>query len=1108
MHRSRQASAAIAVVLLLFGGVLSLHGADPTATVRGAVFDQSGGAVPDVKLEITHQGTRLKRTIATNALGSFIFPLLPIGSYELTAAKAGFRRYVQTGIVLTVNAEVTVNVSLQVGAVDQSVTVSGEASLVNTQTAMVRQLVSGEQIDKLPLNGRNVLQLTLLTGGVLDTGGSNANQGFIHQNARVYPSASGGRADSMNFILDGATNNDRYTNVSLPFPNPDAVAEFSFLSNSFSAEYGAALGGVVNAVSKTGTNELHGSAFEYLRNSRLNASNFFTPGVSDRLKRNQVGFSVGGPVELPRLYKGRDRTFFFLSWQQMFLRQSPVNSSTRTWRPEELEGDFSYQSGQTRRTLLDPLTGQPMPGSKIPASRFDPVSLKLARMLPVGDPVTGLLTYRAARSIVDNPQWLARVDHMIGSRNRLNLRYFRDFYDEIPDGDPNNPFLCWGSAVPARSQSYLISDTHIFSPRLLGAWSFTYARILSPNSFNMPGPADGKPSSLGIQGIPDGMLDVYAQVRMPAGFKGYFQKIYQNTFQYQGSVTYVVNRHEMKWGIDYHRAQLNQFRDAAQPIFRFGTTYSNFTEADFLMGFPNSFSATSSWAESLRQPRLHLYFQDNIRVSRRLAVNVGIRYDPFMPWVEKGRDTVTLWRPGLKSQRFPKLPTGAVVAGDPGVPQHGYSRDMNNLAPRLGFAFDPTGKARTAIRGGAGIFFGQPPGGTLNQMSMASFPFINSVSVTSPGSMGAGGFSNVFRTGTSAAISNPFLGGTGAPTADTPVPSPLTYYSTAADYVLAYTAQWNLSVEHQLAPGTTASVTYIGSKSTHLQAAQQLNPAIYIPGVGADGKALSTTANVNDRRPYGPALGSIVESQSDSNSNHNALALGFRKRYGGGHWWSRSTIDANFTWSHTLDVQDSSINAGSGGTRHPFNDRLDYGNADFDRRHRLVLSYVWDLPRMDGYHRILRGVLGSWSTSSIVTLQSGGPFSIASGIDRNFGLGGNFADQVLPDATLPGDRSKQDKILKWFNTAAFGTNALGTVGNTGRNILRAPGLATVDFSVVKSFPLGSGEKRRLEFRGDFFNFFNRTNLGNPTNNAASTLFGRILSAGSPRIVQLAGKIYF
>ncbi len=1103
---------AIAVIGYLFCGVFVSQCADPTATVRGTVFDSTHGAVPGVSLEMRHQGTQLRRTTETDAVGNFIFPLLPIGSYDLAATKSGFRRYVQTGIILTVNAEVTVHVNLQVGAVDQSVTVSGEASLVNTQTAAVRQLVSGEQIDKLPLNGRNVLQLTLLTGGVLDTGGSNANQGFIHQNARVYPSASGGRADSMNFILDGATNNDRYTNVSLPFPNPDAVAEFSFLSNSFSAEYGAALGGVVNAVSKSGTNEVHGSAFEYLRNAKMNGSNFFTPGVSDRLKRNQAGFSLGGPVVLPGVYKGKDKTFFFLSWQGMYLRQSPVNSSTRTWRPEEIAGDYSYQSQQTKRTLLDPLTGQPLADSKIPASRFDPISKKLAAMLPVGDPVSGIYTYRAARSIVDNPQWLARVDHMIGSKNRLNLRYFRDFYDEIPDGDPSNPFLCWGSAVPAKSQSYLISDTHIFSPRLLGTASFTYARILSPNSYNMAGPANGKPSSLGFQGIPDGMLDVYAQVRMPGGFTGYFQKIFQNTFQYQGSLTYVVNRHEMKWGIEYYRAQLNQFRDAAQPIFRFGTTYTNFTEADFLMGFPNSFSATSSWDESLRQPRLHMYFQDNIRVSRRLTLNLGIRYDPFMPWLEKGRNVVSLWRPGLKSQRFPKMPTGAVVGGDPGVPEHGYSSDLNNFAPRLGFAFDPTGKARTAIRGGAGFFFGQPLGGTINQMSMANFPFIQSVSITSPGSKGAGGFANPFRTGTADAIFNPFLGGAGAPTADTTVPVPLTYYSTAANYVLPYTVQWNFSMEHQLGSGVTVAATYIGSKSTHLQAAQQLNPAIYIPGVGPDGKALSTSANINDRRPYGPAMGSIVESQSDQNSNHNALALNFRKRSVGGHWWSRSTVDVNYTWSHTLDVQDSSINAGSGGTRHPFNDRLDYGNADFDRRQRLVLSYVWDLPKLAGYNPFLRGALGGWSTASIVTLQTGPPFSIASGIDRNYGLGGNYADQILPDATLPSNRSKDEKILKWFNTAAFGTNALGTVGNTGRNILRAPGLATVDFSLVKSFPLGrllgGGEARRLEFRGDFFNFFNRVNLGNPNNNAANAMFGRILTAGNPRIVQLAGKIYF
>jgi hypothetical protein len=1088
-------------------------GAAPTGTIRGAALDASEAAVPGVKITLTSTAAGQKREATTDGLGNFFLPSLPVGSYEIRAEKSGFRRYVQSGIVVTVDSEITVNLKLRVGSVEQEITITGEAALVNTQTAEIRNLVDSVRVDKLPLNGRNVLQLTLLAGGVLDSGGGTANQGFIHANAKIFPSASGGRADAMNFIFDGGTNNDRYTNVAMPLPNPDAVQEFSFLTNSFSAEYGAASGGVVNVVSKTGTNELHGTAYNYLRNSKLNATNFFTPGVSDRLKRNQAGFSVGGPVWLPRIYDGRNKTFFFVSFQETFLRQSPVSANQRTLTADELKGDFSLQARLLGRPVLDPATGTdrsnrtPFPNNRVPMDRLDPIMLKISTLLPVGDPSTGFITSATARTINNQPEWLARADHSVSSANRLSFRYFRSLFSPNLAVDETNPYLTGTSGIRQFSQNFTLGDSHIFSPRLLATLNLTVSRIHNAETYSYPGLANNNPAALGIRGFPNGSFFLRSPF-VAVGYAGPYTTLASTNFQYQGSMTYIRGRHEIKFGAQYLRSQLNQQRLALGGNWFFGTNYSDIAQSDFLMGLPNSFSAFGTFGEALRQNRFDTYVQDNIKLSRRLSVSLGIRFDPFFPWAETNYDKVSLFRPGLKSQRFPNLPTGAVVAGDPGVPEHGYPGDHNNFAPRFGFAFDPRGNGRTAIRGAVGIFFGQPGSASINQRAQVNFPFVVRADITSPGSLGPGGVANVFRTGTKDGIFNPFLTTIGVPPKEFPIPTPLLYTSTSDNYGLPYTTQWNLSVEQQFGGDWTANATYMGSKSTRLLMQYERNPSIYIPGNGPDGRPLSTSANIDQRRPYGPLFTSVQELASDGNANYNALVLRVRKAVNGTHWWSRSTFEVNHTWSHTLDVLSDVVSPGGASPRNPFNARLDYGNSNFDRRHRLVASYVWALPPLATMALPVRVVLGNWNTSSVITFQDGNVFSLTGGLSQPFTTG-DPATQVAADATLPSGRSKQERILRWFNTGAFRPTPVGTYGNTGRNILRGPGYANVDFSVYKNFPLPGGvEGRYLEFRSEFFNLFNRVNLGMPNANASNAFFGRILSAGSPRILQFAAKLYF
>lgn len=1104
----------LVLTILLAQFSSKLHATETTGTIFGTVVDQSGRVVPNAKVTVVNLHTAAERTMQTDDHGNFLFPLLPVGSYEIRAEKTGFQTYVRRPIVVTVNAQISISLELQVGSVAQQVTVSGQTPLVNTRTATVGYLVNGAQMEALPLNGRNVLQLTFLAGGVLDTGGGVANQAFVANSAKFFPSGSGGRADSVNYIFDGGTDGYRYTNVSNPLPNPDAVQEFSFMTNNYSAEYGSASGGIVNTVSKSGTNQLHGTAFDYVRNAALNATNFFSPGKSDNLRRNQPGFSVGGPAYIPRVYNGKDKTFFFVSWQDTIYRQAPISTSMTTLTAAERSGDLSRIASAAHKPVLDPLTGQPFPNNIIPQSRFDPVISKFLPLLPVSNPNTGLVTFRQATTVYNEPQWFVRIDQQISPRDQIMFHYFYDYYHPILEVDPNNPLLTAQSAFDQKSQNITLSDTHIISPKFIANWNVTINRYTSPQYQNFLGPTNGDLSGLGIIGVPPGTHSIIGLGTWHFGFEGNFQFVNTTDYQYQLSMTRIAGRHELKWGADYIRSQLNQARTVPAVNWTFSSAYTNFTQASLLLGFPSAFAGQGTRYEALRQNVPGGYLQDDFKVSKQLTLNMGIRWDPYLPWVDQANNAVTLFRPGLKSIRFPNLPAGAVVAGDPGVPRHGYSPRVKNFSPRAGFAWDPTGKGRMSIRAAAGLFYGQSASGALNQTSQSSFPFTSSVSMN-PSQYGYGGLENPFGFGTAHATYNPFLVSLGVAPGNTAVPFPLQWNSVAADFNLPLTYQWNFSLEKQLGTAWLLQATYVGSQSTHLEMVNELNPAVYIPGNCQAGEygltkagPCSSVANYDYRRPYGPALTALPEVGSDGNSNFNALTLTLKKSFAGDRWWSRSQIEADYTWSHSLDVSSSVENSGASSYRDPFNRELDYGNSDYNRFQRLVISGIWSLPALSDHNAMVKRMLGRWNVSTIVTLESGLPFSVTSPLDNAFSGLTNNADQILANASSPGNRSEGQKLLEWFNTSAFTYNTIGTFGTSGRNILSGPGMADVDASLYKDFSLSGDGTRRLELRGDFFNLFNYVNFNNPNTSVGSPQFGEILSAGDPRILQLALKLFF
>lgn len=1062
------------ILCLFFGGFLSMAFAQSYSSLVGYLFDPTGASVVGARVQVQGVDTGLRYEAVTDDTGAFLFPQLPVGRYSLTVEQAGFRRYEQRDIQLRVGERPSLRITLELGELTESVTVQEAPPLVNTANSTLGTVVDRRRIQELPLNGRDPLQLMSLVAGVTPTAGTFIRQAFTY--ASTFVSSSGGRGNTVNFTLDGGNNNDSYTNVAMPFPNPDALGEFQFKVNSFSAEYGNNSGGAVDAVIRSGTNQLHGSLFHYLRNFNLNATNFFTPGRVDGLKRNQYGFAVGGPVILPKIVNGKDRTFFFTSYQGTKLRVTPP--TTVVFSPSEAHrrGDFSSLPAQ----LVDPDANRaPFPGNQIPVSRFDRASVRLLEWLPTPPPgQTNVFVTRATK--MDEYQWIGKLDHSFSDRQKLYASYVLTDQNNIPSLVPNNIFSAvqgvWISAHTAN-----LGLNSIFSPTLLNNVHLSFSRQDSPFR-GVSGP--DFPTTLGIEqpNINPGTFGSVSVSGFFSAFNGWFpNRVVRNQLQARDSATWITGRHELKFGGEWlHRQKnLNSFFLAAGS-FSFGGNFSGSNLSDFFLGRPSSYTLSTNFDEMLRLNQWNFYIQDNFRVSRRLTLNLGLRYEPFLPWFDDFDGQVQLFRPGQQSQRFPNAPRGLVFERDPGVPRGGIDRSLRNFAPRFGFALDPGGDGKMAIRMAYGIFY-ELPNSIITNRFVSSQPFVNRVDITPPRS-----------------FSQPFAG---RPPFGAQVPRSSGFVFTtpvlAASYPhrfhMPYVQQWNLTIERQLPFRSVARAAYAGSKGTHLIVNHEMNPAIYAPG--------ATVATTDQRRIYQP-FASIEFVDSMMSSNYHSLQLTWEKQYSHG-----LTLLANYTWQKSIDLQSNTVSPGGERLTNPFRHRQSRGPSDYDRTHRFVMSGLWSLPELRAQSAPVRLLVGGWQANAIVTLATGLPFSITSGRDNSLsGVNNDLADQIRPNAYLPEGRPTQERILRYFDTDAFTFNALGTFGNTTRNLMRGPGQANVDFSMFKNFPLR--EAWRLQFRAEFFNFFNRVNFANPVGNRNSPNFGRILSAGDPRITQLALRLEF
>lgn len=1082
------------------------------ASLRGTVTDVTGAGIPAATVTLEQVGTGVSRTVTSDSQGNYLIPALHPAEYVLKVQANGFRQTTQSGVTLLADQSLTVNVPLELGQANQSVTVDAAAPQVDTTTGTQSQVVNQTQMVELPLNGRNPAELSLLVAGASPppAGGGGSLQGVSKQfPSQIAVSTNGAQPDQVSYQLDGGTFMDEFFSVNLPFPLPDALQEFSVQTSNYAAQYGSNAGGVVNIITKSGSNAIHGDVFEFNRNAVFNARNFFAAD-RDQLKRNQFGFTLGGPVVIPKLYNGRDRTFWFFGYQGTRLRNIGNTSSAFVPTAANLNGDFSaYLNANDPNNplgkairIIDPQTNQPFPGNMIPVNRFDPAALGAAKYLPSAGG-TGLVYYQG-RTVQNLDETVERFDHSFSAADRLTFRATWNRFQNQANFDPKNILtLSGGSNITA--QNYLLHEIHIFRANILNDVRFTYWRLKSSR-----GPAEGSPNvaDFGVQNIYQASPKAVQGFNV-SGFFSFsefpFAAFVRQGFTWADDMTWIRGSHNLQFGVSLERSRFDLVNNVAvDGSFTFTSDVTNLALASFLLGNMRTFSQGSGQPENLRGIFIGMYAQDSFRVSKRVTLDFGVRYEPGIPWNEiRGR--FNYFRPsdyyaGVHSQVFPNAPVGLTFPGDPGVPTHvGWANDMNNVMPRFGFAWDVSGDGKTSVRGGGGLFYQTRIGGAMyNYITGVGngnvAPFAPTIIITNP----------------KGPLSNPYLGTTNPFPAPQPPPSDVTFPTPLAvatvdgshrNLVTPLMYNWNLLIERQLAPGWLVRGGYVASHGTHLRELVQLNPAVYIPG-----SSLSP-----DQRRVFPGYSSIFQTSMDTNSNYNSAQFSLEKRVSRSGLLHGITLLANYTYSKSIDNAPAGGAVIGGGVSTlpywtPGRQSLDRGLSDFNHTHRVVVSYAWPLPALSHYNGLVRGVVGAWEVTGLLSAQSGFPFTVIAGQDRSQTAIGQDRGVVVGEPYGPGACGSKAPCVDYLKGSSFVLPATGSFGNVGKNALVGPGSMTWDMGFMKNFPFG--ENRRVQLRGEFFNVFNRANFNNPSNSLSAGAFGTISSAGDPRIGQLALKVIF
>jgi hypothetical protein len=1059
------------------------------ASIHGAVLDASGAAVPNAQVKTTQTATGQISNTVTTSDGTYVLPNLPVGPYRLEVSAPAFSTYVQSGITLQVGNNVLINVTLQVGGVSQEVQVSANGAMVETQDTAISEVIDQRRIIDLPLNGRQATDLILLSGGANVPPGAAGRFITTHDYvSSVGVSIAGGQENGNNYLLDGGDHNDTHSSVNLPFPFPDALQEFSVQTNGVSARYGLHPYAVVNAVTKSGTNQIHGDLFEFVRNGDFNARNFFAP-AQDSLRRNQFGGTIGLPIR-------KDKLFLFNGFQATRTRTAPPVTTSFVPTQAVLNGDFStIESGPCQTSgkgvsLVDPTNGQPFPNNFISPTLFSTPAANLAKLIPISSDPCGKLIYAIPNPNNEN-QYVGRVDWLQSSRHTIYGRFFVADYDN-PVIYTNNILTTTRSGLEERATSAVAADQFSTSG-FVNAFHLTYNRLVNNRAVS--------PQMPNLVSLGSNMFNGYAHFidltvsnkftvgggsNAPATFT-------RNTYQLSDDVDLIRGRHHMILGAEVMQMRMEEVNtNVVNGEWTFNGSLTNDALADYMLGRASLLTEGNAFQIGLREMYLGAYVQDNVRLARGLDLHVGVRWEPSLPehdGLARGQHfSMAAFLAGQHSNVYPNAPAGLLFYGDSGIPKSYANGNSVGFAPRIGLAWDPSGNGRQSIRSSYGVFFDTPETFTARDLG-ASAPWGYNVSLTAP----AGG------------LANPYLGYPGGNPFPTPIPpSANATFPAAGQYINfplnlhhMYHQQWDFSYQRQMGPNWLVTVAYLGSKATHLRASVEANPAVYLPGA-------STVANTQQRRlltvlsaSQGPFYSNITQADDGVDTNYNAMRLSAQHRFA-----MNFTVLSVYTWSHCMQNAETYGNRNSIGSaqyQNPYDRNGDTSPCDFDLRHNWSTSLVYEVPRFGD--RTINAILSHWQTGALMAVHTGFPFSPATGVDNSL----TGVRQDRPNV-VGAPYVRDTNTLIWINPSAFVANPLGTFGNAGYNSLIGPGFFDLDASVTRSFPVR--EHQRFDLRFEFFNLLNHANFGLPVATKSSATFGKILSAGDPRILQFAAKFVF